>query len=191
MPDYQDFSRGMSPSMIRASALQTHTDAAKRIDNIQAIPPLYVQRRASSITIGMHPQHRSRSAPGGGIPLVAFVLQSGGVFGDHMVCKDASGSIENIAKAWMLRRSPWVGKNEGRNGVFVTYTSYGSTGRSRTVRVSGEDEDQVVVPGYVTGDVIYAAPLQVSDWVQVADGITAEFVDANVDARAWGAIRAV
>ncbi len=188
MTDYQNFNSGMSPSQIRAAALQTHTDAAKRIDNIHAVPPLYVQRRASSITIGMHKQHERR-VQAGGIPLVAFVLQEDGVFGDHLVCKDADGTIENIAKPWMFRRTPWVGKIETRNGVFVTYAFIQDDASMRRVRVSGNLEQQFVVPGYLAGDVIYAAPLKESDHVEIEDNVTARFVDANSDGRAWAAVR--
>ncbi len=203
MPDYQDFSRGMSPSMIRASALQTHTDAAKRIDNITAIPPLYVQRRASSITIGIHPQLRSRTVPGGDPALDMFKLKSievtpteSGVQREFLICLDGEGNDVLVLKPQRLRLS----LNSGlvtRGGVTATLTD-GVTNQHRAASFTDASgvlvhEQWRVVPTWETDDLIWVVAIPDDLQIVVNPGgdpqIKPKWLDLNDDGRAWGAQR--
>ncbi len=191
--DFQTFHRGMSPSQIRASALQTHTDAAKRIDNIHAVPPLYVQRRASSITIGMHPQRRSRGGAAVGTAL-GYRFRSFGV--DYINCDPIDGGEQvKIALPYKSRRTPFESiDGEADNiieidGMMLVYT-YSDANKRRIERVDVTPhifQDQIIVPRYNDGDLLFAIACAVTD-VSAVDEQDVPLLDLNVDNRGFSRI---
>ena len=78
---------------------------------------------------------------------------------DHIVCKryngtEQSGEAVNIALPYLLRRTPFDG--ETRNGITYTYDEEQDP-MEREADDGSETETQVVVPSFVTGDIVYAA----------------------------------
>jgi hypothetical protein len=111
------------------------------------------------------------------IPLFKYV--SGG--GDYIVCHYWDGTTEGtdlyyIAKPWLLRRTPFDGL--ARNGITYTYL----TDVRRFANDGVESEYQVVVPSWVSGDVISARRGYVANVVDAAG--LAIFWLADCD-RAW------
>jgi hypothetical protein len=120
------------------------------------------------------------------------------VRGDYLLCWTDDGGTTSIpvwtnqplvlvAKPWLLRRSPF--DTLTRAGITYTYDD-----DSTRVAADEDDheEDQVVVPSYAEGDVIYATAA-VAGGVMVrrvasepASDVVAEWLDLNVDGRAWG-----
>jgi hypothetical protein len=85
-----------------------------------------------------------------------------------------------VALPWMLRWTPFDG--ETRDGITYEYTSY----VERTADDGDATEDQVIVPDYVTGDVIFAAKGIVGGtYATDENGDEVEWQDLNVDGRAW------
>lgn len=84
--------------------------------------------------------------------------------GDTLTCGDVT-----VSKPPLLRNSV-----SSRDGIDFTYTGTDQ----RTADDGATTEDQVVVPGYLVGDTIYAVSVP-----RGADGIS--WLDLNVDARAW------
>lgn len=104
---------------------------------------------------------------------------------DHLVCNTWDGTAAGsgavlIAKPYLLRRTPFHGKT--RDGITYSYAA----AQSRTATLGADSENQVVVPNYVAGDVIYAADVASKGGAGVAvDGRTVRLLDMNVDGRAW------
>ncbi len=95
-----------------------------------------------------------------------------------------SESTIKVAKPRLLRGST----NLSHNGV--TFTGYIGDGQERTANKTA-NETQVVVPAYVNGDVILIAKVQSSLLNEgtaeepATATILANWLDLNVDARAW------
>jgi len=105
---------------------------------------------------------------------------------DLLVCvpyDSLSADTENpflVAMPYLLRRTPFDGLE--RDGI--TYTYIGSTSRDAT---DGSDtERQLITPSYVAGDIIYAAR-NITGKTDVRDinDVVIEWLDINVDGRAW------
>lgn len=126
---------------------------------------------------------------GSGTATVAFV--SGGVSqyrvksvqGDYCTCRTWDGTTEGstdvyVAKPYKLRNSI---TSATIDGVSVSY-SYTST-VARTATISSTDEDQVIVPRYLSNDLIYAVT---SNYTGVSvSGTPLTLIDINADGRAW------
>lgn len=105
--------------------------------------------------------------------------------GDYLKANPYDGAESNtdveilIAKPYLLRQSL-----ASRNSLTFTYSS-----NTRTADDGSETEDQVVVPSYVVGDVIYAMRnVQGGTSVNISiNGIDKKVVwlDLNIDGRAW------
>lgn len=120
---------------------------------------------------------------------------------DWVICEthrgryDAAGDDDyvRVAKPYLLRQTPFDGTDANgtaktRNGLTFEY----SDGSTRTVTDSdGYTEEQVIVPGYVEGDIIYAARGMLGGtgvlWTVNGEDYRVEWVDLNVDGRSWGA----
>lgn len=103
---------------------------------------------------------------------------------DHLVCRSLGadgaiyGSDINVAKPYLLRRTPFDGL--ARNSITYTYSA-------ANVRLADDDTDtetQVIVPSYVVGDTVYGVSVQPDAGV-VVDGAALRFIDLNLDGRAW------
>ena len=126
---------------------------------------------------------------GSGTATVSFV--SGGVAqyriksvqGDYCTCRTWDGTTEGstdvyVAKPYKLRNSI---TSATIDGVSVSY-SYTST-VARTATISSTDEDQVIVPRYLSNDLIYAVT---SNYTGVSvSGTPLTLIDINADGRAW------
>lgn len=105
---------------------------------------------------------------------------------DTLLCT-APGSSEQIyvAKSTLLRNSITT---ETLDSILHTY-SYAQSRVQRTAAVSGAGtEAQVIVPRFKTGDSIYAAQLETPVALShnpAAATVTVEWIDANIDGRAW------
>lgn len=125
---------------------------------------------------------------GSGTATVSFV--SGGVSqyrvksvqGDYCTCRTWDGTTEGsdvyVAKPYKLRNPG----SEIIDGVTVNYTSY-PTSVSRVADISGTTENQVIVPRYLSNDLIYVAT---SNYTGVSvSGTPLTLIDVNCDGRAW------
>lgn len=101
---------------------------------------------------------------------------------DLIVCMEPGDTSSdpkyyNVAKPYMLQRTPFDEKT--RDAISYVYTS--EVERTATDE-DYEEEDQVIVPNYVAGDIIYAA-------FSPTGGTGVEsapmWMDLNLDARAW------
>jgi hypothetical protein len=104
--------------------------------------------------------------------LLGQEIDSAGVIGDNAW----------IAKPYLLRYTPF--HEQTRNGIEYTYSSY----TQRTADDGEDTETQVVVPSYVSGDLIYAVRGVVGGTTVTLSGTPpppVEWLDLNVDSRAW------
>ena len=104
---------------------------------------------------------------------------------DYIVCIEPGDTSSdpkyyNIAKPYLLQRTPFDG--ETRDAISYAYTS--ATERTATDETY-EEEDQVIVPNYVAGDIIYAA-FAPTGGTGVEDA--SMWLDLNVDGRAWAKV---
>ena len=102
--------------------------------------------------------------------------------GDYITCDTPSGKSVDVAKPYLLRRTPFDG--ETRDGITYTYSS----DSARQGDDGANTEDQVIVPSYVVNDIIFAVrnPVGgtgVDDGESPATNIT--YLDLNLDGRAW------
>lgn len=106
------------------------------------------------------------------------------VEGDYLVCNPVTANgvdvtvEKNIAKPYLLRRTPF--DDSSRNGISYTYTS----DITRTADDGSETENQVIVPSYVAGDLIFVSNVLPNTAVTVA-GTELKLLDLNSDGRAW------
>ncbi len=103
---------------------------------------------------------------------------------DVVTCHTWDGTTEgvqliNIALPYLLRRTPFDGQT--RDGVSYTYTS--NVERSASDGV--DNETQVIVPGYVDNDEIWATGTNVIIGGVGVAGVV--WLDLNLDGRAWAA----
>jgi hypothetical protein len=135
---------------------------------------------------------------GGGESSAVTQFRVKNVRGDYLLVRTWDGNQEGpttivMAKDWPLRRTPFDDRGDpgpapSWHAFWFTYTSAYER-RARTTRYPGEggEEDQIVVPGWGTNDVVYGMP--VSPVIPVANVNPAVTVDAAwiqvTDARAW------
>lgn len=125
------------------------------------------------------------------------------VQGDYVWCERQGGSTSSegegdriaVAKPYLLRRTTWDteangGDAESRNGVTYEYTS--GYERTATITATGQEEDQIIVPSYQAGDVIYAVRgVMGGTGVEIdnnGDTTAVEWLDLNADGRMWGQV---
>ena len=98
---------------------------------------------------------------------------------DYLICTkvgDPANTQLKIAKPYLLRKNPFA--TSGWNGLTFNYTS----AQARTAN-SGATENQVIVPAYVAGDIIFATIPPGGTGVTSISGIV--LMDINCDGRAW------
>lgn len=115
---------------------------------------------------------------------------------DHLVCRTWDGTTEgttdiNVAKPYVLRKTPYHGKTITFNGVALTFTY--TNGFTRTVAKSGGSETQIIIPAYTGtgtgygGEEIYAAFAPTG--LKINAGQSNEEIigltDMNYDGRMW------
>lgn len=123
---------------------------------------------------------------------------------DYLACERLQGSPQNegdddfvrVALPYLLRRTPFDTGDDAPVAYGADRASISYDYSSNTARTATDDddhsEDQVIVPSYVVGDVIYAVR-GVGGGTGVlytntdGDRIDVEWLDLNVDGRAWGA----
>jgi hypothetical protein len=124
-----------------------------------------------------------------GIEVTTYHLQE--VHDEYLLCVTWDGETEGteqikIAKPDKLRSSV---DEEEIDGITVTYSSYDPTAQTRHASSGAApnttEEDQVIVPRYLTDDVIFAAP--VKSMAVDEDGEDILLLDLNISARAWAA----
>lgn len=156
-------------------------------DPVTAQGQMDVIRSIRELSSGVRPP-TSLDGPGTFAGVTAFFVVS--VDSDFLVCRiqsdegtqDNDGDTVFVVKPYLLRNSI-----TSRNGITFTY----SATDTRQADDGATTEDQVVVPSYVAGDIIYAVPVDnglASVTAVAADGSTTpEYLDLNVDGRAWAA----
>lgn len=174
---------------IRAAWLQELADSVvRRITIIGG----RISRSGNSIAIQIDPIRA-----GGGGKAHRFLLD--GVYADHLVAWPWDGTEVTepkqfaIAKPFLLQQTPHDGVS--RNGY--TAGDYNTNATTRTVvrDSDSEEEDQILVPNYIipvgdyTGDEIWAvrAPTGLT-YMDGEDERAIEWLDINVDARAWAKV---
>ena len=113
-----------------------------------------------------------------------YKLTISSVDGDYVICTTPSGATVNVAKPYLLRRTPFDGTTSGRDGITFTYSS----DSQREADDGTDTETQVVVPSYVSGDTIYAIRYPVGGTDVTTGGSPDEsvtYLDINTDGRAW------
>lgn len=142
--------------------------------------------QVNALVKGARPPQQVFPSPGDIPPVVMQRLQIVSIAGDYLICNPFKGASADttsqiqVAKPFELRRSvvAW-------NGLTFTYTD----DQNRTaVNASSEEEDQVIVPLYVAGDIILAANNIVGGaGVAMPNGMDLGWIDLNLAARAWAA----
>ena len=121
-----------------------------------------------------------------------FIVKS--VQDDYITCNemfdDRIGEADVlIAKPYLLRKTPFDGTDDGRNGytyAYSTVSGYEHTERTSTKTEDDSTEDQIVTPAYVVGDEIWAMCNPVGGTgVTDADGKQIVWLDQNYDGRQW------
>lgn len=157
----QRTSRG---SRIRASFLNDFVDAANEGQGIRAPRDLggdglstITIRRAEIVTIGV----------------------------GYLLCRDPDIGQGEDARTRFYVAMPSLFRATSHDGVSYAYTD----GNTRTASKSGEtDETHLITPRYVEGDMIMAAsPVNFGSGLTgiVATGVPVEWIDLNLDGRAW------
>lgn len=100
---------------------------------------------------------------------------------DYLVCRAYDGGTESetdthIAKPPKLRFST---ASAVVDGVTVNYSSYSTSDQTRVATAGAVSEIQIIVPRYLTNDLIYAASAAYTG----VSGVT--LIDMNMDGRAW------
>lgn len=116
----------------------------------------------------------NEAGSGSGIRLLTYRSSSG----DSMICWDANSQNITVAKPYLLRRTPFDGLT--RSGISYAYSS----DIARTATLDATTESQVIVPSFVTGDLLFVAD-EISGGTGV-DGVS--LIDLNVDGRAWAQV---
>lgn len=133
---------------------------------------------------------------GGGEQGVIKMFRVEEVRDDYLVCNDMLGtadSLQNVAKAWRLRRKPFDGLTidfvDERNQPYSAFYTH-QTAVRRTVRISTPgstltlEESQVVVPKWKpVFDFIFASKTQKTG--VIVDSVELTWQDINADGRAW------
>ena len=116
-------------------------------------------------------------------PLHQMVVKSDE--GDYLICRrldaleDEGTQDIYVWKPWTLRRTPF--DNKTVNGI-----SYVNTENwARTATLDPDEEDQLITPDYWVDCVIFVAKMNIS--VEVEEDNFCQWIDANVDGRAWAA----
>lgn len=117
------------------------------------------------------------------VPLGVTMFRYKSQGADHVVARQWDGATEAsvdtlIAKPYALRNSI-----TSRGGITYSYT----TSVEREADDSSSTETQVVVPNYVTDDLIFAVRVPRGCGVSVGSmpAVALLWLDINVDARAW------
>jgi len=110
---------------------------------------------------------------------------------DFLTCNEWFGGVKGtrgklqikVAKPYLLRKTPFVSPEPDRSGIEYTYS-----GTQARTADNGDTEDQVVVPSYVVGDIIYACSPIVNGTGVLNGKITLDWIDCNFDGRAWAKV---
>lgn len=163
---------------IRARKLNRHVDTTNKLQRgVPSPTQTVVIARPKGGTVG-----------GGAIRRLLFSSMGD----DVLVCTDPTGEIEgsiSVAKPWLLRRTPFEGEGNERNGIRYTYGSATDPTDSTErvgLRLSDEfSERQHIRPFYLPGDSILATLLTPEDIGLGDDVVWAEVPSA----RAWTRMR--
>ncbi len=114
------------------------------------------------------------------VSIQQFKIES--IAGDYLVCNPWNG-IEATASQFLIAKPPELRRSRvSWNGLTFTYVD----DQSRVADDGSETEDQVVVPLYVVGDVIYGLKgITGGTGVELEDGSAVDWLDQNVAGRAW------
>lgn len=144
-----------------------------------------IRRSPSGVTLQILPGGGRAAQPASPIQRYLITLRRGDYYHARTWDGDTAGSETiYIAKPAKLRQSI---NAELIGGNLITYTYNSDT--SRTATFSTFFENQIVIPWYLTGDQIFAIkPIGGTGVVTAAPdtvGQTIEWLDLNIDARAW------
>lgn len=164
--------RGTSVTKWRAGEPVDHRKLNQMVDQVNAM----IQ--------GANPPQQIFPTPGDSPPPVIQRLQIGSISGDSLVCYPFDGASADttapiqVAKPPELRRSV-VERDD------LTFT-YSSDQERVAFNTDAEEENQIVVPLYIAGDVILAANNIVGgSGVVGSDNQDLGWIDLNLAARAW------
>jgi hypothetical protein len=139
-----------------------------------------VVRALRSLLQGARPPTQVNPVAGVSIPVFQqFTIASIGE--DVLICNPFDGTASDETSEIIIAKPPELrASREEWNDITYTYTN----SQTRTADDGSETEDQVIVPEYVVGDVIYAVKNIVGGTgVVVTDPV--EWLDLNVAGRAW------
>lgn len=168
----------------------THSDLEwnRMVDYLRSLRP--VPSPGTLTSHGVHGVSRQVSALFGGggqagsvaVSLFKFVSMD-----DEMLnVLTADGISGQIWKPYKLR---WPVGATGTttatiDGVTITYSSWDTSGQTRSATDGSITETHVITPRYLVGDLLWAVKV-VPEW---ATGEPAHWMDINADGRAWGKV---
>lgn len=157
------------------------------------LPDFYLDTAANALYVCSTRGSKSTSVwtqVSGGGGAERFRVKS--VQGDYVTCRTWDGTTEGgtdikIAKPPKLRHSV---TSESIEGVTISYsysTRSNNNDGQRTASASGASQTEIIMPVYITNDVIFATKPLRGTGVSVS-GTPLEYLDLNVDGRAWGMV---
>lgn len=106
------------------------------------------------------------------------------IYANVLGCMTWDGTTEGtveiyVAKPFLLRQSPFDGLTH--NGISYAYSSPSL----RTATRGANSETQIIIPVYVVDDIIYGLSSIVGGTATNVSGVPVQYLDLNVDGRAW------
>ncbi len=138
--------------------------------------------QVEALTKGVRPPRQIRPSTNDVAPLVMQQFQIESILGDYLVCNPWDG-IEADPAQYIIAKPPELRRSRTSwNSITFSYTS----DQARTATSGSDTEDQVVVPLYVVGDIVYAVKGIIGGTgVELDDGTAVDWLDTNKAARAW------
>ncbi len=138
--------------------LQRTVDTVRHISGPLRVGGGVLALRPRSDPRPLPPRHRGGGAGG----VRQLVVKQ--IHGDYLTCRTWDGKVLGqgegeedikVARPHDLQRTPWDGQSKTINGV--SYSWAYSSDVARVKSSGGQNENQVIVPAYFVGCVIYAA----------------------------------
>lgn len=133
---------------------------------------------------GANPPQQVLPKPGDVPPLVVQRMAISAIAGDYLICNPFVGSVPDTASEILVAKPPELRRSVTERAD-LTFTYSGDQERL-AFNEDAEEENQIVVPLYIEGDVIFAMNSIVGgSGVSDLDGTDLGWQDMNVAGRAW------
>lgn len=141
-----------------------------------------------SFNTGPYARNKSRYALFGAGGGAAKQFRFKEMFGDYYRCVTWDGTTEgsttvDVAKPMYLRQSPFDGQTI--NGITYTFSTNYTFRWARNSLTPVSTIRQIIIPYYVTNDLIYASEISNGAGAVSTEGSLITYQDMNVDGRFW------